>query len=393
MLTVVLLAFGTFATLLGVAAVRLEWRASGNRRRLFEAEAQLDAAFRQAASGRTNAARRNSGKKGDAFLFEELAIAGGGTAKSVVEMYDAAENHEAFLSALQTRLPGRFDRNTSPIEWTAQLLSYGKPGSPRFKGLASNWVGQLAEEDSVAYLNSLPELQQQGVHAELFGSRTHPGHDIRLVAEDGTVVDEIQCKSYGDADGFLQQIREYQERGEEVNHYIVNTEVYEQLESSGRLAQLTEQGITIDRGPWAHQEYLQQVGDTTDAFQDAADIAENADDLDGLRWVGTGIRTAQRVERLAQGKTTVHEAGVDTAADAAGTVARGASAIAAGKAGAALGTAICPGIGTIVGGLGGAIGGAILGAHVPGIIKAIVDRWKYARIREVLDEAKTSARK
>ncbi len=384
MLLLPLIAVGLAATIVGVVTLRLELRARKNRRLIFEAEAQLDASFRAAVASSSAGRGKTSPNLGP--LLEDLGIVGVGSVKSLLEVYDAADDHAAFLGALQARLPQTFTNDTSPLKWATQLLSYGERDSSRFKGLASNWVGQLAEDNAVAYLNSMPDLQGQGVRAELFEARNHPGYDIRLVAEDGSVVDELQCKSYKDAGGFLSRLRDYQGQDQAVDHYIVNTEVYDQLESSGKLTGLTEQGIVVERGTWSHEDYVEQVGDISDAFGEAADVSDNVGDVGALRWLGTGVRTAGRVKRLAEGKTSVHEVAIDSAADGAGTVGRGVSVAAGGKLGAVIGSAIFPGIGTLIGGIGGAIGGAVAGGYVPGIIKIFVDAWKFNKIREVLQQ-------
>ena len=375
---------GGMLTMLGLVAIRAEWIARRNRRTLADAEFALQGALEDAAQRHNDLKRLPKGSSTGAHL-EEMIIASGGIGQSIFSIYNATEDHEAFLTALQKRLPGRFGSTQNPMQWASQLISYGQTDGRSFKGLVSNWVGQIAEDEAVDHLNSLAHIQENGYSAELHQSLTHPGSDIRIVANDGTVIDEIQCKSYGSKSDFMQQVRSYEESGEEVDHYIVNREVYQELESSGQLQELAADGIRVDEGPWLHGDLVEQVNEVADSFHEAADVAGQVDDIAGFRWVGTAVRTMVRTKRLTEGKTTVEEAGVDTAADVAGVAARGVTAAAAGKAGAAIGTAILPGVGTIIGGIGGAIGGAVAGGYIPGILRDIADSFKYDTVRAVLN--------
>lgn len=304
------------------------------------------------------------------------------TGKSLWEVYDEVEDHAEFLDALERRLPSKFE-DASPMDWAGHLLGYGTPEGARFKGLASNAVGQMAEDNAIQQLNSIDALQEAGVHAEGYESRTHPGTDIRLVDEDGDIVDDIQVKSYSSSDQLLARIEHYEEQGLDVDHYIVNREVYQQLKSTGDIEELADRGIVVTEGWWSHRELVEGIEETAVDLGEATDVAEQVDEIDVLRWIGFGLRTARRGNRLLDGSTTAHEAGVDTFTDASGVVARGATTVGLAKLGAAVGTAICPGIGTVLGGALGAAGGAVSGSFLGELFRSLSDQFKYGRISEL----------
>ena len=329
---------------------------------------------------RINRRRREIGAAED---FMQSAILGAGaTGVSLYEVYAASDDHEQVLDALQQRFTEAIPENASPLEWAGYLGEKADAGGRSLGGLVSAWVGELAEEKAIAYYNSLPELKEQGIQAVRFDDPTHPDTDIRFVDSQGNAVDmpEVQCKSYGDASDFLAKVDDYAGRGSHVNHYVVNSETYAQLDQSGKLGELAAKGITVDDGGWSHNTLVNTVEETVGDFSEATDVAE---DIPFVALAMFGFKLAGTVRSVAQGKASFHEGSVDVAVDAMRLGVGGAAAMAGAKAGAVIGSFLVPGIGTVIGGGIGAISAAFAAGRVARWIK---EKWKYGALKDCLEQ-------
>ena len=104
-------------------------------------------------------------------------------------------------------------------------------------GLVNGVKGKLFEIELVDHLNSgyLPD----GVHAELAESVTQPGFDVRILDEQGNVVDVLQAKATESA----AYVKEALERYPDID-VMTTTEVHGQLVSMGAADQVTNSGIS-----------------------------------------------------------------------------------------------------------------------------------------------------
>ncbi len=104
-------------------------------------------------------------------------------------------------------------------------------------GLVNGVKGKLFEIELVDHLNNgyLPD----GVHAELAESVTQPGFDVRILDEQGNVVDVLQAKATESA----AYVKEALERYPDID-VMTTTEVHGQLVSMGAADQVTNSGIS-----------------------------------------------------------------------------------------------------------------------------------------------------
>lgn len=322
--------------------------------------------------------KRREWETADAFF-----LAGGAGGASLLDLYLAANDHEAALDALQHVARNIIPADASPMEWAAYFQGQLHNGDRSVDGLVSLWKGSLAEDEAVTFLNSQNVVLENGLTAHRFSDPTHPDTDVYFSDASGNAVsidrlhelglDEYQIKSYSpdSLDSFLTTARTASDQ-----HFIVNHELYSRIEETGRLSEL--QGRVVDGG-WSDVVLENQAHSTLETVSDGLDVSDHIPII-GLFLFGA--KAAQNIEQVKKGKQTAWEGGVDTAVDAGRMLTAGAAAIGVGKIGAAIGTAIMPGVGTLVGGIVGALGGA-LGI---GVLFGRLKNWiKYGEIMEAAE--------
>ena len=104
-------------------------------------------------------------------------------------------------------------------------------------GLVNGVKGKLFEIELVDHLNSgyLPD----GVHAELAESVTQPGFDVRILDEQGNVVEVLQAKATDSA----AYVKDALERYPDID-VMTTSEVHGQLVAMGAADQVTDSGIS-----------------------------------------------------------------------------------------------------------------------------------------------------
>ena len=324
---------------------------------------------------------RASRRRREISAAESFLMGAGAGGISLYEVYEASDDHEALLNTLQDRFNDAIPEDVGPLQWSSYFEGKLAAGEQSVGGVVSAWVGELAEHHALDYYNSLPELKAQGIRAVMHPDPTHEGTDIFFVGPDGEPVDlpEVQCKSFGDAGDFLSSVREYQAGGSDVRNFVVNSEVYQQLEASGKLDELAGQGISIENGEWSHEALKQQTEGVVGDFGEAADVAE---DVPLLAAFFFGRRVVSTVGAVSDGRATLHEGATDVAMDAGRFALGGVAAAGGAKAGAAIGTMVAPGIGTIIGGGLGALAGALATSS---LLKAAKEWFKYRKIKRALE--------
>lgn len=300
-------------------------------------------------------------------LGESIIIGGGATGLTIIDIYQAVADHEEVLSALEYRF-NREMGDASSMEWFSKITKLSHKGEGAINGYMNNYVGQAGEFAAVDF------FKNQGLEAELFESRVHPGTDCRVSYPDGSQVD-YSVKSYKNASDFNKFISDHPE----AKHYIVNTETYSKLKESGKLSEYQDNGQVILDGEFSN--YTDhEIGE--EALEDIANAGSFSDDIPWLSYLLFSRKVVQNAKQLIQGRQSLREFGVNTTVDAVRIGAGGITAACGAKIGAGLGTFLCPGIGTIVGGGVGAIIGYAGGALFFDLIK---EEFKWGNIIEAID--------
>jgi hypothetical protein len=133
--------------------------------------------------------------------------------------------------AFQMAYPGLADSGEGFAD-AAQRMSSGE-----LLGFVNGVKGKLFEIELVDHLNSgfLPD----GIHAELATSVTQPGFDVRILNEQGAVVDVLQAKATESA-GYVQDALD---RYPDID-VMTTTEVHSRLVAMGAADQVTDSGIS-----------------------------------------------------------------------------------------------------------------------------------------------------
>jgi len=330
----------------------------------------------------------NDPKEKNKTLIESSALAAGATSLNIYDIYAASEKHESVLNVIGQRYNQEIGENASPIEWHEKVKELFAGGDKSVNNYVSAYTGQAGENAA------LEMFEKSGKKAELFTSRTHPDNDIRVYNQDGTHID-YSVKSYDDVSNFKSVVDDHPDS----THYVVNSEIFEQLKENGDLVIYQEQGIEILNGEFSHQENWQFAENALNEFHDDTGIF---DDIPVLALGLFGIRTLKNVRDYSKQIQSNYETKVNVIGDLSRIGTQVVTAASIGHIGGMIGTAIAPGIGTLIGeGVGmfvGAMGGARLISYAKerikwGIIIDSVDVIGEAYSQELGDEAKTKLKK
>jgi hypothetical protein len=159
----------------------------------------------------------------------DLLVVGGVTLAEIVR--DPARVPEEVKRAFELAYPGLAGQGETLADVAQRLLTED------LVGLINGVKGKLFEIELVEHLNSgtLPD----GLHAELAGSATQPGHDIEILDADGHVVDVLQAK----ATESVAYVKEALERYPDID-VTTTTEVHAQLVAHGWADQVSDSGIS-----------------------------------------------------------------------------------------------------------------------------------------------------
>jgi len=294
-------------------------------------------------------------------IHDALMIGAGATATTIFSVYDAISDHEGVLKVMEQRFPDELDHVT-PLEWLNKVEELYQTGDGSVQSYVSNYAGQQAEELAAA------GFQNEGLEAQLFESRIHPNDDIRVFENDSYI--DYSVKSYSSTEKFMQTVSDHPHS----THYVVNSELFAQLEQKGLLQDYIEKGITIKDGGFENIVLREEASGAFEAIHDSADVATY------IPFVGLvlfGIKSSQHTYQFFQGKHSKREYGINVASDAAKVGVATGAGIGGAKLGMFVGTAIMPGIGTILGGGIGAIAATMTSGKIMEYIKS---KWKWGAI-------------
>lgn len=305
---------------------------------------------------RTNEAVR------DSFL-----IGAGSTALSVFSVYLALEKHNEVLDIMEYRYPNEL-LDMTPLDWLTKVEQLYSDGDPALNGFVSGYAGQAAENITVE------QFEAMGATATLFESRTHANDDL-VVTKDGETI-YYSVKSYTDSDSFVQAVHAHPES----THYVVNQELFAQLQDKGLLKQYEDQGITIVEGNYSHVALREEA---SQAFLDIHHAADVADHIPFLSIPLYALRSGFNIKAFREGKQSGNELTVNLVSDAGKVGVSSGLGFGGAKIGGVIGTAIFPGLGTVIGGGIGAIAGAFAGSK---LLDSLKSHLKWGAIIEVQEK-------
>ena len=302
------------------------------------------------------------------MLTDAAVLGGGSTALTICDIYSACDDHANVLGVLEDRFNRAIGPDVTPLEWFQDIEEKMANGQASVQGYVSAFSGEAAE------LAAIDRFAALGFKAEQFASRIHANDDLHVVGSDGTEFD-CSIKSYSSLSDFHQVVADHPTSF----HYMVNHEIYEQLRVSGELSEFSAKGVTVLDGGWSHESLSSTAHEAFGDIHDAGDVGRHVP-IVALAFFG--LKTAQNVKDLLDGRQSQYELGVNIAADGARAIVGGAGVLAGVKLGAGIGTAFLPGLGTLVGAGLGAITGA---AAASGLFNWIKEQWKWGDIIDAIE--------
>ena len=278
---------------------------------------------------------------------------------NMCDMYLNVQDREYVLETIKYRFPTATENLDSAEEWFEKLSSLNSKDS-----YINAFVGQAGE------YKAIERLEELGKSAEMFQSRIHPDNDV--IDSDGT---EWSVKSYAE-DG-ISNLKTVIAEHPNAKNYIVNSEAYRKLESSGALEEYSQNGITFLDGKFSHEENLQLAqerlnsitGDITDEIYDSI-----WDDVPAVAGIVTLCNIGINANKYYKKQVTEEEALADIIRSISKLTAASGGASAGVIVGASIGSAIFPLAGTVIGGGVGALLGAI-GAR--GLVDDYINDFKF----------------
>ena len=277
---------------------------------------------------------------------------------NMCDIYLNIQDRDYVITTLQERFPHATGDLHTAEEWADKLASLKSN-----KAYISGFAGQVGEEKAMESLNNM------GYKTKFFESLTNKDNDLQSI--DGG--SDWSVKSYKDLNNLKQIIKEHPAS----DHYVINSELFEELKTSGDLDAYSDLGITIVDGNFNHTENVELAterlnsvtGDITDEIGDGI-----MDDIPIVAGIVTLSNIGINIHKYYRGRATKEEAYKD--------VIRGIGKITAATGGAAAGTALGASIGSAIFPLAGTLIGGGVGAFIGSMgVREIVDniamKWKW----------------
>lgn len=256
--------------------------------------------------------------------------------------------------------------NIQDRDYVLETINYRFPTATEDLNSAEDWfekISSLKNED--AYINAfvgqhgeymaIEKLESMGKTAEMFTSRTHPDND--LLDSDGK---SWSVKSYSEDD--ISNLKSVISDHPNAKNYIINSEAYEKLKSTGDLTFFESEGIQILDGDFSHVESLKlgrrtfekMTGDIVDEIHDGI-----LDDIPVVAGIVTLCNVGINIKRHINNEISKQEAYFEIFRSISKLTIASSGAAVGGTMGASIGSAIFPIAGTVIGGGVGIILGAI----------------------------------
>lgn len=282
---------------------------------------------------------------------------------NMCDIYLNIQDRDYVLSTLQERFPHATGDLHTAEEWADKLASLKSN-----KAYISGFAGQVGEEKAMETLSNM------GYKTKFFESLTNKDNDLQSI--DGGP--DWSVKSYKDLDNIKQVVEEHPAS----KHYVINTELFEELKINGDIDTYSDLGITIIDGNFNHTENVELAaerlnsitGDITDEIGDGV-----LDDIPIVAGIVTLANIGINIHKYYRGRATKEEAYKD--------VIRGIGKISAATGGAAAGTAIGASIGSAIFPLAGTLIGGGVGAFIGSMgVREFLDniamQWKWGKSLE-----------
>jgi hypothetical protein len=386
-LVMALLAISSGGTLL--YCIFMEIRAHGRRRRLYEMDELIRRPI-ESASVIGQELGEDSGwlARGAA---ETATIAGSSGVLSLYKIYTFAEadEHQRILQGLAQRWPGKVTWSEDDSwGWINMLFSKANDNAGT-RNFTSTVAGFLGEKATIDTLSENPLLGERGLEVREFSSQTNADYDLQIVNQyDGSLATqeqlegiapgpELSVKSYSGVSNFIRNTQEH-----DVTNQVVNSELYEELEQTGRLGGLVNawgEPVEVVDGGFSHADNLAAAEGILDDSIDAVNINNLGIPMSALAIFG--YRTFRNVQRVNSGLVTKHEANADLVFDGVRLVARGSAFASGAYVGGAMGAPLGP-LGMMVGGF---VGGTASSIGSSFLFQKLKDWWKFSKLNEALE--------
>ena len=285
---------------------------------------------------------------------------------SLLDVYTVTNKHIEILQVLKKRMPNEMGKAGS-IDWLNKVAQLKKNNSSQ--SYVSFYTGEKAEIESK---NRLRDLGYRNV--EQFPDKNHPHNDLKGIDSDGNEV-EFSVKSYGNAENFKTEVM-----NSNSENYIVNSELYQDLEKSGKLADYKNKNIEIIDGKFSHNEHISEA---RTAFEDIEQSMDVLDDISLIALANLTYKTYGNIVSFKKGNQSKKELRINFVMDTFNVGVRGVSATAGAKIAYAFGnTYNFSGIGNLVMGIKLAI---LTGEFASQIVKDMKEKWKWGDIIKAID--------
>ena len=308
---------------------------------------------------------QNNLKNSLKFTGKKVALGGAFTGMSILDIYKATNKHQEILQTIEKRFPNEMG-DANSFAWLKKITQLEKNNSSQ--SYINAYTGEKAEIKSIDKLN---ELGHKNISQ--FESKTHPDNDIKAVDSEGNEV-HFSVKSRSSVADFQQEVVEHPNS----KNYIVNSELYQNMEESDQLMDYKSKGINIIDGDFSHAEHAQEA---KIAFEDIAESTEISDDIYLIALANLGYKTFNNIINFTKGTQSKKELGINIAIDTAGIGGRAVGTWGGAQVGALVGTPFGP-VGTLAGGIGGGIVGCITTSQ---IMKDIKEDLKWGDIINAID--------
>jgi hypothetical protein len=286
---------------------------------------------------------------------------------NLCDIYLNVQDREYVLEAIKYRFPTATENIDSAEDWFEKLSSLKSKDS-----YLNAFVGQAGE------YKAIERLEELGKSAKMFESRIHPDND--LIDSDRI---EWSVKSYSEDD--ISNLKSVIAEHPNADHYIINSEAYEKLKTTGTLEKYYENGITFLDGKFNHDDHLQSATERLNAISGSIndEIYDGVwDDVPVVAGIVAVCNISTNISKFYKGKVSEQEATIDVIKSISKLTVAGGGAAAGGAMGASIGSAIFPLAGTVIGGGVGALFGAI-GAR--SLIDDFINNWKFGNTNDAYE--------
>ena len=301
----------------------------------------------------------------ECFVNSPITAAGSFGGIDLCSTYLNMRDRDYVITVLTERFPHATASLEDPSDWADKMQSLCTR-----KQYVNVFVGHVAEQQAMDTLSSM------GIHAEQFESLTHADND--LIDDNGV---EYSVKSYKHLSDFIRVVDEHPAS----DHYVINKELFAEIDNSGRLDLFKDRGIHIIDGQFSHSEAVDLAQERLDAMDGSIvdEIHDGVlDDVPFVAGIVTLCNIGVNVYRLKQGSCSKHEAVKNVLAGLGRIGASGGAAAAGGAAGAAIGSVVFPLAGTLI---GGGVGAFLGSALIRNAVRDMTAYWKWGSSTKAYD--------